>query len=94
MRGGAFSNADVVSASSDALPAVYMEHGRAFMRITVSDADIDGNWLPKYRAEDRPATRLDQLERPSAVGLTSTDVVWKHYNFAVYGGVEPNDNRA
>jgi tRNA (cmo5U34)-methyltransferase len=44
--------------------------------------------LPKYHAEDRPAKLLDQLDWLTQAGSVAVDVVWKHYNFAVYGGVK------
>jgi len=86
--GGAFYNADVVLASSELLQAVYMDRWRAFMRRGVSESEIDGNWLPKYYAEDRPAKLLDQLDWLTQAGFVTVDVVWKHYNFAVYGGLK------
>ena len=87
--GGAFYNADVVLGSSDRLQAVYMDTWRAFMRGNVSEAEIEGEWLPKYHAEDRPARLTDQLAWLDEIGFTEVDVVWKYYNYAVYGGVKP-----
>jgi tRNA (cmo5U34)-methyltransferase len=86
--GGAFYNADVVLASSESLQAAYIDRWRAFMSRGVSETEIDGNWLPKYYAEDRPAKLLDQLDWLMQAGFVDVDVVWKHYNFAVYGGVK------
>lgn len=86
--GGAFYNADLVLASSESLQAVYMDRWRAFMRRGVSDADIDGKWLPQHRAEDHPAMLLQHVEWLVQAGFVDVDVVWKHYNVAVYGGVK------
>jgi tRNA (cmo5U34)-methyltransferase len=86
--GGIFYNADVVLASSDLLQATYMRQWRAFMRRNISDEEIEGKWIPKYQAEDRPAKLLDQLAWLKGIGFADVDVLWKRYNFAVYGGAK------
>jgi len=43
-------------------------------------------WMPRYEAEDRPAPLVDQLTWLTTIGFRDVDVVWKYYNFAVYGG--------
>ncbi|MBN1889986.1 MAG: class I SAM-dependent methyltransferase [Thermoflexales bacterium] len=87
--GGVFYNADVVLGSSAALQDMYMDKWRAFMRQKVSDEEIETKWLPKYRAEDRPARLSDQLAWLAETGFAGVDVVWKYYNYAVYGGNKP-----
>jgi tRNA (cmo5U34)-methyltransferase len=87
--GGVFLNGDVVLGSSAFLQERYMEEWRRFMRLHVSDEEIDGNWLPKYRDEDKPAKLMDQLVWLRDKGYVDVDVVWKYYNFAVYGGSKP-----
>ncbi len=84
--GGVFYNGDVVLASSDILQAMYMHQWRAFMRRTVSEEEIEGKWIPSYQAEDHPAKLVDQLTWLMEIGFAAVDVLWKHYNFAVYGG--------
>jgi tRNA (cmo5U34)-methyltransferase len=86
--GGAFYNCDVVLASSDLLQTKYMDQWRSFMRRHVSDEEIEGKWIPKYQAEDRPARLVDQLPWLAELGFADVDVVWKQYNFAVYGGTK------
>jgi tRNA (cmo5U34)-methyltransferase len=86
--GGVFYNGDVVLASSDILQAVYMRQWRAFMRRSISDEEIEGKWIPSYEAEDRPAKLMDQLAWLGEIGFADVDVLWKDYNFAVYGGVK------
>ena len=51
--------------------------------------EIDDKWLPKYYAEDRPAKLVDQLAWLKDIGFIGVDVIWKHYNFAIYGGTKP-----
>ncbi len=87
--GGVFWNADVVLASSENLQNRYMEKWKTFMRQSVSPDEIENKWLPKYREEDRPARLTDQLEWLKDIGFSDVDVVWKYYNYAVYGGTKP-----
>lgn len=86
--GGVFYNADVVLGSSDFLQDLYMNQWRRFMSRNVSKDEIEGKWIPKYEAEDRPAKLMDQLEWMAEIGFAEVDVLWKYYNFAVYGGVK------
>jgi tRNA (cmo5U34)-methyltransferase len=83
---GVFYNADIVLGSNDFLQAAYMRQWRAFMRRNVSQEEIEMKWIPKYEAEDRPAKLMDQLAWLTEIGFADVDVIWKHYNFAVYGG--------
>jgi len=85
--GGVFYNADVVLGSSDFLQDVYMKQWLNFMSREVSQDEIEHKWIPKYQAEDRPAKLIDQLKWMAEIGFADVDVVWKYYNFAVYGGV-------
>jgi tRNA (cmo5U34)-methyltransferase len=85
--GGVFYNADVVLGSNDFLQNVYMEQWRKFMSRNVSKDEVEGKWIPRYQAEDRPARLMDQLEWMTEIGFVDVDVIWKCYNFAVYGGV-------
>jgi tRNA (cmo5U34)-methyltransferase len=84
--GGVFYNADVVLGSGDFLQVVYMQQWRIFMGRNVSREEIEGKWIPKYEAEDRPAKLTDQLAWLAEIGFADVDVIWKNYNFAVYGG--------
>jgi tRNA (cmo5U34)-methyltransferase len=85
--GGVFYNADVVLASNEFLQSVYLNKWAAFMRRSVSGEEIEGKWIPKYNAEDHPAKLTDQLRWMVEIGFADIDVIWKYYNFAVYGGV-------
>jgi tRNA (cmo5U34)-methyltransferase len=84
--GGVFYNADVVLASNDFLQAVYMDEWRRFMGRRISADEIESKWIPKYQEEDRPAKLIDQLQWMEKIGFAEVDVLWKYYNFAVYGG--------
>jgi len=87
--GGVFYNADIVLGSSDFLQTVYMQQWRTFMSRNVSREEIELRWIPKYEAEDHPARLTDQLEWLAEAGFAGVDVLWKNYNFAVYGGTKP-----
>lgn len=50
--------------------------------------DINNNWLVKYRNEDKPARLLDQIKWLEEIGFSDVDILWKYYNFAVYGGLK------
>ena len=86
--GGAFYNADVVLGSGEALQTMYMRKWQAFMRQNVSQDEMENTWLPKYYDEDRPAPLVDQMARLTEIGFADVDVVWKYYNYAVYGGTK------
>jgi tRNA (cmo5U34)-methyltransferase len=86
--GGVFYNADVVLGSTDSLQAMNMRQWIAFMRKHISQEEIDGKWIPKYYAEDHHARLLDQLAWLAEIGFNNVDVLWKYYNFAVYGGTK------
>jgi tRNA (cmo5U34)-methyltransferase len=89
--GGVFYNADVVLGSSDFLQSVYMQQWLTFMRRNVSDEEIESKWIPKYEAEDHPAKLTEQLTWLADIGFADVDVIWKRYNFAVYGGRKPEN---
>jgi tRNA (cmo5U34)-methyltransferase len=57
------------------------------MNRTVSKKEIEGKWIPKYEEEDRPAKLVDQLAWLLETGFIDVDVIWKYFNFAVYGGI-------
>jgi tRNA (cmo5U34)-methyltransferase len=88
LPGGCFYNADVVLAASEQLQTAYMTRWKAFMQRQISADEIENVWLQKYREEDRPAQLVEQLTWLSKIGYKSVDVLWKYYNFAVYGGVK------
>ena len=83
---GVFYNADVVLASNDYLQQVYLSEWKHFMHKQVSEQEIENTWLPNYYREDRPAQLIRQLNWLSEIGFIDIDILWKYYNFAVYGG--------
>lgn len=85
--GGVFYNADVVLASNDFLQAVCMNEWRQFMTRNISAEEVENKWIPTYQQEDHPAKLTDQLAWLKDIGYADTDVIWRYFNFAVYGGI-------
>jgi tRNA (cmo5U34)-methyltransferase len=83
---GVFFNADVILGSSEQVQESYMEKWKSFMKKHVAEEEIENRWLPQYREEDRPAKLMAQMTWLKDIGFIQTDVIWKYYNFAVYGG--------
>jgi len=48
--------------------------------------EIENKWIEKYNAEDRPAKLMNHIDMLKETGFKNTDIVWKYYNFFVYGG--------
>ena len=85
---GIFFNADVVLASSAYHQKINMNRWIEFMNKKVPMEEILNNWIPKYQSEDRPAILIDQLKWLEKIGFKSVDVIWKYYNYSVYGGIK------
>jgi tRNA (cmo5U34)-methyltransferase len=83
---GLFINADIILASTDYNQIINMIRWIEYMNKSVPNNDIFSNWIPKYKAEDKPARLIDQLKWMEDIGFKSVDVFWKYYNFSVYGG--------
>jgi tRNA (cmo5U34)-methyltransferase len=83
---GIFYNADVVLASTDLDQDININRWIEFMNKSVPMDEILNNWIPKYRTEDRPAKLMDQIKWLEEIGFKSVDVIWKYYNFCVFGG--------
>jgi tRNA (cmo5U34)-methyltransferase len=64
-----------------------MNAWRRYMSGGISGDEIESKWIQKYREEDHPAKLIDQLTWMTEIGFIDVDVIWKYYNFAVYGGV-------
>lgn len=86
--GGVFYNADVVLGSSEYLQNMYIQKWKEFMSKNHSEKDIENKWMPKHRAEDNPSKMSDHIKWLGEVGFKQVDVLWKYYNYGVYGGVK------
>jgi len=83
---GVFYNADVVLGSNYHLQEIYMAKWKIFMNKNVSLEEINNRWMVNYRAEDRPTSLMNHINWLKDIGFNDVDVVWKYYNYAVYGG--------
>lgn len=83
---GVFYNADVVLGTNNHLQEVYMAKWKEYMSKSVSWDEIENKWIVKYKEEDRPASLLQHIGWLEEAGFKNVDVVWKYYNYAVYGG--------
>jgi tRNA (cmo5U34)-methyltransferase len=88
-KNGVFYNADVVLGSNETLQNLYMNKWKNFMQRKIPPSEVENIWRPKYEDEDRPAKIIDQIKWLEETGFEKTDIIWKYYNFAVYGGVKP-----
>ncbi len=83
---GVFYNADVILASNAYLQERYMEKWQECMLLDVSQKELKQKWIPKYYDEDHPSKLMNQLDWLRNIGFSDVDVIWKYFNFAVYGG--------
>lgn len=88
-QGGVFYNADNILGSSPYLQGLYIKRWQDYMRLQVATEEIEQKWMPKHYDEDHPAKLVSQLTWLQDIGFVNVDVIWKYYNFAVYGGCKP-----
>lgn len=84
--GGVFCNADVVLGSSDYLQQRYIGKWKEFINRSVSPEETENKWMVNYKREDSPSVLMRQLGWLGDIGFKNVDVIWKYYNFSVYGG--------
>ena len=87
--GGIFFTADNILGSNSHLQELYMKKWCDYMRLRIPQEEIEHTWIPKHYDEDHPALLADQLRWLHEIGYVQVDVLWKYYNFAVYGGCKP-----
>ena len=85
---GQFLNADVVLATTDYQQNINMNRWIDYMNKSVPMDEIQQRWLPAHKTEDRPSILMKQLKWLDEIGFENVDVIWKYYNFSVYGGVK------
>ncbi len=88
-KGGVFYNADIILGSSESLHNLYIDKWKEFMAKSIPGDEIEYTWMAKHHKEDRPEILLDQISWLEDIGFRELDIVWKYYNFAVYGGTKP-----
>jgi tRNA (cmo5U34)-methyltransferase len=83
--GGMFINADIIVAPDKKMQAVNLAKWHEFI-LKSSSPEFAADRYKKYKAEDRPAILLHELDSLRRAGFRPVEVFWKYYNFAVYGG--------
>ncbi|MDD5593706.1 MAG: class I SAM-dependent methyltransferase [Candidatus Margulisbacteria bacterium] len=86
-KGGYFINADIIIAPDKKMQDVNLAKWQGFI-LKSSSREFAADRYKKYKAEDRPAVLLNELDSLRRAGFRSVEVFWKYYNFAVYGGVK------
>jgi tRNA (cmo5U34)-methyltransferase len=86
--GGVFYNADNVLGPTEYLQDLYLEKWKIFMNQNLSLEEIENKWIPLHHKEDRPAKMMDHVEWLKDTNFKDVEVVWKYYNYGVYGGVK------
>lgn len=87
-KSGQFINADVILASTDYQQNINMDRWIEYINRNLPMEEILNRWIPSYKTEDRPSKLIDQLKWLEEIGFKSVDVIWKYYNFSVYGGIK------
>jgi len=85
---GQFINADIVLATTEYQQAINISRWVDYMNKSVSMEEILNKWIPGHKTEDRPSKLMDQLKWLEEIGFKNIDVLWKYYNFSVYGGMK------
>ncbi|MBN1183206.1 MAG: class I SAM-dependent methyltransferase [Bacteroidales bacterium] len=88
VESGQFVNADVVLASTDYHQILNINRWIEYINKTLPMDEILNKWIPSHKSEDNPAKLIDQLKWLEMIGFKSVDVIWKYYNFSVYGGIK------
>lgn len=86
---GVFYNADIILGSNIALHELYTNKWKEFMAKSLPGDEIENTWMKKHHEEDWPEILMDQISWLRDIGFIETDIIWKYYNFAVYGGTKP-----
>ena len=89
--GGAFYNADVALGATHFLQDRFLAKWIEFMRKNYSLEEIKNVLLPKYYHEEIPTQFVKQIQWLIELGFIDVDVIWKYYNFVVYGGLKPKN---
>lgn len=92
--GGVFLNADAVLAATPYWQNLCIGRWKDYMRLAISENEIEDKWMRLHREEDFPAPLLQQLQWLSELGFTTPDVLWKEHYFAVYGALKPRQQVA
>ncbi|MDD5644793.1 MAG: methyltransferase domain-containing protein [bacterium] len=86
-KDGVFYIADVVLSPNSYLSKAYIEQWKKFMLKNITREQVN-NVLKNHKEQDKPAELLSEIDLLRKTGFREIDVIWKKYNFAVYGGIK------
>lgn len=86
--GGVFFNADAVKSVDDDWQAMYTDKWKEYMLKSVSLEEIENKWIPRHEEYDSPKDLTNEMAMLKAAGFNTTEVVWKYFNTAIYGGLK------
>lgn len=82
--GGVFYTADFVLPPNSYLSWLYTEQWKKFMSKSLTPSQVK-EMLTRHKDEDRPTDIVFELDTLRGAGFKDVEVIWKRYNFAVYG---------
>ena len=83
-----FDNADVIQGGNKYLQELNINKWIEFLKRNYTGDFINNGILANHRREDRPEKIMGHIRWLEKVGFKDIDVIWKYYNFAVYGGIK------
>ena len=85
---GVFFCVDIFLSSNNHLQKLYMDKWKTFMSTNGLPMKKINAMIRRHQREDRPVVFEDELAIMRKAGFRCVDVILKHYNFAVYGGIK------
>lgn len=86
--GGCFYNADIVLAETEYLQNLNLSRWARHMKKNIPEKEVEEKWIPAHKDGDMPAKLSDQIMWLKKAGFKNIDIVWKYYNFTVFGGIK------
>ncbi|KNF07201.1 methyltransferase, type 12 [Gottschalkia purinilytica] len=85
---GVFYNLDLVLGSNNIIQDLYISKWKAFMCKSINYEEVNNRWMRKYYEEDSPSKLIDQVHWMENIGFKNVDILFKYFNYAVYGGMK------
>ena len=83
---GVFFNFDNVLGANETIQKMYMQIWKRYLNKGYTMDVIDNNIIKQHHKEDKPAILFNHLKWLEEIGFKGIDIIYKYYNFAVYGG--------
>jgi len=84
-KGGVFLNIDIFLTNDAKLQKFYIDKWISFMSSNGLPLDKIKEMLARHKKEDRPVVIGWELEALKKAGFKTQDIIFKNFNFAVYG---------